>query len=259
MLLKPAEIAKAIVATGESNVKQSPMQTTLLGVAAGIFIGLGGVASLIMYTTVADAGLGKFLGSTLFVIAIMFTVLSGGALFTGNHLMTLGLIEKKYKITAVLKNWGLVFLGNFIGAAAIALLTYYSGILGNASEINAIGEKAVSIATAKLHIPFFEALIRGILCNLLVAGAVWMQTASDDVTGKIFAMYFPIVAFVVSGYEHVVANMFYIPMGLLLARDLSCVDMLVNNFIPVAIGNTIGGGVIIPVIYYLIYVKKQNK
>lgn len=257
MILKPNEIAQATIETGVAKAKKPLLTTMLLGISAGIFITLGGVASEVMYAKVADVGMGKFLGGSVFVIALMFTILAGGELYTGNNLMTLGLFEKRYSFGKVMANWGAVFLGNFIGACGLAFLAYQSGMFGLAGDINHIGEKAVAIAEAKVHIPFVQALVRGILCNLLVAGAVWMQTSAKDVAGKVLTMYFPIVAFVVSGYEHVVANMFYIPMGIFLGGNVTWAEMLINNFIPVAIGNAIGGGLIIPVLYYLIYVKKH--
>ncbi len=258
MLLKPNEIAEVTIATGESKANKAPFITMLLGIAAGIFIGLGGVASYVMYAKTADPGLGKFLGGSVFVIAIMFVIFAGGELFTGNNLMTMGWIKKKYGMDKIAINWAAVLLGNFIGCVVLAFLAAQSGLLGTAGDLNHIGEKAVAIAEAKNNIPFVQALVRGILCNLLVAGAVWMQTASKDAVGKIFLMYFPIVAFVVSGYEHVVANMFYMPMGIFLGADVAWTSMLVKNIVPVTIGNAIGGGLILPVLYYMIYVAPKK-
>lgn len=258
MMLKPQEIAEITIATGEVKANKAPFITMLLGIAAGIFIGLGGVASYVMYALSADPGLGKFLGGSVFVIAIMFVVFAGGELYTGNNLMTMGWFKKKYGLSKIAINWTAVLIGNFLGCLLIAWFSAESGLLGHIGDLNHIGEKAIAIAEAKVVIPFGEALIRGILCNLLVAGAIWMQTASKDVTGKIFLMYFPIVAFVVSGYEHVVANMFYIPMGILLGANATWGDMLVNNFIPVAIGNAIAGGLILPGLYYAIYVANKK-
>ncbi|MGB3367671.1 MAG: formate/nitrite transporter family protein [Acidaminobacteraceae bacterium] len=258
MMLKPNEIAEATIASGEAKAKQAPLITMLLGIAAGIFIGLGGVASYVMYATTADPGLGKFLGGTVFTIAIIFVIIAGGELYTGNNLMTMGWAKKKYGIDKVAINWTAVLIGNFIGSVFIAFLAAQSGLLGSIGAVNHVGEKAIIIAEAKVQLPFMQALIRGILCNMLVAGAIWMQTAAKDATGKIFLLFFPIVAFVISGYEHVVANMFYIPMGILLGADVSWSSMLVNNLVPVAIGNAIGGGLILPALYYMIYVAPKK-
>jgi len=258
MILKPNEITESVIHLGEVKANRAPFITMLLGIAAGIFIGLGGFATYVMYTKTIDPGFGKFLAGTVFVIAVMFVIFAGGELFTGNNLMTIGWAKKKYGFGKVAINWTAVLIGNFIGCVFIAFLAAQSGLLGSIGSLNEIGEKAIAIAESKNNIPFMQAVVRGVLCNLLVAGAIWMQTSSKDVVGKIFLLYFPIVAFVVSGYEHVVANMFYIPMGILIGADVTWGSMFANNLLPVAIGNTIGGGLILPALYYMIYVAPKK-
>lgn len=234
-------------------------QTFMLGFLGGIWISLGAIASIVMYTTVSDAGIGKFLGGIVFSVALLFVVLAGGEFFTGNNLITLGAISKKHSYTSVAINWFYVFLGNFFGAIMMVYIMYYTGIFGYDTNLNDFSKIAINIANNKVKLSFVEALTRGILCNLLVAGAVWLQSSSKDVAGKFWTIVFPITAFIVSGFEHVVANMFYIPIGLLLGADFSVVDMLYKNFLPVAIGNIISGGIMIPVFFYITYVKLAPK
>ncbi len=254
MVNSPKEISEIIIAQGESKANKKAYKTFLLGFSGGLFISLAAIASIVMYAYANDHALGKFLGGSVFSVALMFVVLAGGEFFTGNHLISLGYMEKKYKLNLVLKNFGVIFLGNLVGCLTMVAINYYGGAFGYESEATKLSHKIVAIAEAKVHLTFLEAMMRGIMCNMLVAGAVWMQASSKDVSGKVLTMFFPIVGFVVSGFEHVVANMFYIPMGMALGADVSVVA-LTGNLIPVAIGNIISGSFIIPVMYYFIYRK----
>jgi len=172
----------------------------------------------------------------------MLVLIPGSELFTGNILMTIGFIYRKYSFVKVLRNWCIVYLGNFLGGILIAWLVFNSGLLGNAGNLSSMGNVAVRIAETKLNLGFIEALSRGILCNMLVCLAVIMCIASRTVVGKIFGIYFPIMAFVASGYEHSVANMYFLPVGLMAkGQFISNFSSIFNNLIPVTIGNIIGG------------------
>ncbi len=256
MFLTTKEVAISQEEASKNKAFNSPSNTFILGVLGGIFISLGAFGSIIMYTFVADIGLGKFLAGTVFSVALMFVVLSGGEFFTGNNLITVGALTKQFSWWRVGVNWTFVFIGNFAGALAMVLIVYGTGLLGLNGDPTLSGETSVALATEKMNLTFLEAITRGILCNLLVAGAVWMQTSAKDVAGKVLTIFFPIVTFIISGFEHVVANMFYIPMGMILGANISIPSLLIDNILPVAIGNAISGGLIIPGLYYLVYLKK---
>ncbi|MCD5410071.1 MAG: formate/nitrite transporter family protein, partial [Clostridiales bacterium] len=216
-MLLPGEVAVATIETGRAKASKSTMTLLLLGILAGVFISFGAVGATTLWGLTQDPGLGKLLGAAIFPVGIIFVVLAGSELFTGNSLMTLALMDKKIGIKSLLRNWILVYIGNFIGAVAIAILIHQAYLWGSVDgATNMIGAKAVTIAKAKMSIPFATIIIRGILCNMVVVLAVWIQTSAKDVTGKILAMWFPITLFAMSGYEHVIANMFFIPVGMFL-------------------------------------------
>ncbi len=254
MVNAPKEISEIMINQGISKANKKAYKTFLLGFSGGLFISLAAIASIVMYAYASDQALGKFLAGAAFSVALMFVVLAGGEFFTGNNLITLGYLEKKYKFNLVLKNFTAVFLGNLVGCLFMVFINYYGGGFGYEAEATKLSHKIVAIAEAKANLSFLEALMRGIMCNMLVAGAVWMQASSKDVAGKVLTIFFPIVAFIVSGFEHVVANMFYIPMGMTLGAKVTTMDFL-GNLLPVAIGNMIAGSLIIPVMYYFIYRK----
>ncbi len=258
MYLTPKEISEAQAKTSTTKAFKSFDRTFLLGILGGIFISLGALGSIVMYAYVNDVGIGKFLGGAVFSIALLFVVISGGEFFTGNNLITLGLFNKQFGIGKIAKNWIAVFIGNFIGALGMVAIIYGTGLLQHGSEnvLSKTGEVSVHLAEMKTRLTFIEALTRGILCNLLVAGAVWMQTAATEVSGKVWTIFFPIVAFIVSGFEHVVANMFYIPTGMAVGASVSTGSFLIDNILPVALGNIISGGLMIPGLYYLVYLRK---
>ena len=160
--------------------------------------------------------------------------------------MTIGFIYRRYSLMKVLRNWLVVYFGNFLGAVIIASLVYASGLLARDGSVTSIGEAAAAIADGKLELGFIEAMCRGILCNMLVCLAVIMSISSKTIMGKIFGIYFPIMAFVASGYEHSVANMFFLPAGLMARGEfISGFPTIFRNLIPVTIGNIIGGLLIV--------------
>ncbi|MGV8145571.1 MAG: formate/nitrite transporter family protein [Alkaliphilus sp.] len=257
-MLLPGEVAVATIEAGRAKASKGTITLLLLGILAGAFISFGAVGATTLWGLTQDPGLGKLLGAAIFPVGIIFVVLAGSELFTGNSLMSLALMDKKIGFRGLLRNWALVYIGNFIGAVVIAILIHQAYLWGSVDgATNLIGAKAVAIAKAKMSIPFATVIIRGILCNMVVVLAVWIQTSAKDVTGKILAMWFPITLFAMSGYEHVIANMFFLPVGMFLGADITWSGMIINNFFPATIGNIIGGAAIIPALYYFILVKKS--
>lgn len=243
LFLSPIEISKAISDIGEKKATETVFELFIFGILAGMYIAFGAVgATMVLSGGTLDPGLAKFLAGSIFSVGLMLVLIPGSELFTGNILMTIGFIYSKYSLVKVLRNWLVVYLGNLVGAVIIAWLILHSGLMGNVGSLNAAGKTAVGIADAKLALTFSECFSRGILCNMLVCLAVIMCIASRTVEGKILGIYFPIMTFVACGYEHSVANMYFLPAGLLASgRFLSGFTGMFTNLIPVTLGNILGG------------------
>lgn len=251
----PAEISQCMVDGCNKKAKLSIGKMLLLGIFAGMFIGFGAYGFTLITSgagTGFEATFAKFLGASVFPVGLMLVVLCGAELFTGNNLMTLSVLKKEITVGAMLRNWGVVWVANLIGAVLLAFLMSKSGLYNEAMTAKAIG-----IAEAKVAIPLVAVIIRAIFCNILVVLAVWMAAGSRDIIGKIFAIWFPIMLFVLSGFEHSVANMFYLPMGLFVGANITWAQIFINNILPVTLGNIIGGAAIIPFVYYFCYLKKS--
>lgn len=254
--LSPKEVAQSWIDIGRNKVGYSFRNVFFLAVLGGFFIGLGGHGNLVVSQTLGnlDAGFAKFMGAAVFPVGIMMVVFAGGELFTGNALIGSAWANGNVKLSKYMINLAIVFFGNLVGSLLLVFILYagdmYTGHLA---------EKAIAVAEAKSSLTFMQAFMRGILCNVLVAGAVYIQVAAQDVTGKIFALWFPVMLFVLSGYEHVVANMFFIPMGAAVGANLNWTDVIVNNAIPVALGNLVGGALFIAIVYWFIYLKGSQK
>jgi len=247
LFLTPVEISRTIRDIGEKKANENIFELLIFGILAGIYIALGGnVAIAVLSGGTLDPGFAKFLAGSVFSLGLMLVLILGSELFTGNILMTIGLIYRKYSFIKVLRNWVVVYFGNFFGALIIATLVFNSGLLGRVGDLSLMGGVAANITEAKLSLGFTEALCRGILCNMLVCLAVIMSISSKTIMGKIFGIYFPIMAFVASGYEHSVANMYFLPVGLIVKGEFASKFLsMFNNLIPVTIGNIIGGLLIV--------------
>ncbi|MFC1646360.1 formate/nitrite transporter family protein, partial [Candidatus Omnitrophota bacterium] len=211
LFLTPPEISRAISDIGEKKAAATIFELFIFGILAGIYISFGAnVATAVLSGGTLDAGFAKFLAGSVFSVGLMLVLIPGSELFTGNILMTIGFIYRKYSFPKVLRNWLVVYMGNLLGALLIAFLVFKSGLLVSFGEFTSMGAVAIKIAEVKLQLGFTEALCRGILCNMLVCLAVIMSIASRSVIGKIFGIFFPIMAFVASGYEHSVANMYFL-------------------------------------------------
>ena len=249
----PAEITEIWINNGIKKANLSVGKMLVLGMLAGAYIGFG--ANVFVLATAAGGDpfqsmVAKLIGAALFPVGLMMVILCGAELFTGNNLLTLALMDKKITAGKMLKNWVIVYIGNLIGSVLLAFVLAKSGLFADAA-----GERAMAIAASKTSIPFMPAVLRGIGCNILVVLACWLQAGAKDMIGKIFAIWFPIMMFVFAGFEHSVANMTYIPLGIFLGADVSWGAFFLANLLPVTIGNLIGGAVVIPFAYYYAYKK----
>ncbi len=258
----PREISEKIQSVGVSKARLSFLQTAMLGVLAGAFIGLGAL----YYTLVAsDPTLGfaatRVLGGFVFSLGLVLVSVGGAELFTGNNLMVMAWADRKITAAELLRNWSVVYVANAVGAVGLAVTVY----LANHGAMNggAVAAAYVKIAAAKTALPFGEAFFKGVLCNLLVCLAVWLAMAGHTVVDKIVAIVLPVSAFVAAGFEHSVANMYFIPLGLMLAdgvtlpatvnvAGLGWAD-LASNFAAVTLGNIVGGSGMVALVYFFVY------
>ena len=253
------ELSKTISALGIKKANTRAWQLFILGVLAGLYIGLGGQVSLVA----VQQGLGKIVAGAVFSVGLVLVVVAGAELFTGNIIMVVGAMASLFTIGQVLRNWLAVYAGNFVGAFVLAALVWKSGLMGHANALNELGTLAASVAQAKLAQPFGEAVIRGILCNMLVVLAIIMATIAKDVVSKVVCCVLPIMVFVACGFEHCVANMYLIPLGLF-AKGVPVLSqgIMFRNIIPVTIGNIIGGIIILVIhpnrIHQLVYLWKNR-
>ena len=200
-------------------------------------------------------GSSAFFGGIAFSFGLVLVVIAGAELFTGNNLIVMAWADKKITTAQLLRNWGLVYLANFVGAGAAALLVHYSGVLQLGG--GGVAKTAVNIASAKAQLPFAEALLRGLLCNALVCLAVWLCVAAHSVSGKILAILLPVSAFVALGFEHSVANMYFLPVGMLEGAAVTPAE-LAKNLLSVTLGNIFGGSGFVALVYWAVYLRKSG-
>ena len=186
-----------------------------------------------------------------FSLGLILVIVGGAELFTGNNLIVMAYADGRISLARLLRNWGIVYVGNILGSLAMAVMVVLSGTLDMGD--GAVARTAVNIATAKVDLPMLEAFFRGVLCNTLVCLAVWMCFAAHAVAGKILAIVFPVAAFVALGFEHSVANAYLIPVGYLAGADQVSLVGFLANMIPVTFGNVIGGGVFVALVYWIVY------
>jgi formate/nitrite transporter len=251
----PREIAQRVQDACMLKARLPFLQLAMLGILAGGFIGLG---SLYYVIVVSDPTLGfagqRVLGGVVFSLGLLLVVVAGAELFTGNNLLAMAWADGCLPTRDVLYNWAVVCAANFLGAAGLAAVVFLSGH----TDMNggAIGQTYLKIAAAKSSLPFWEAFFRGVLCNVLVCMAVWMTLAGRSVMDKFIAIVFPISAFVAAGFEHSIANMYFLPLAMMLqasAGQAVEVAGLWRNLVPVIAGNLVGGSVLVALVYYVIY------
>lgn len=274
--LTPKEIVTATIETGIKKVRTKPLNQFILGILAGAFIAFASegsnMAAFNLFAKPETYGLGKALAGVVFATGLMLVIIAGGELFTGNTLITIGVLEKKIKLKDMLSNWFFVYLGNFVGAVFIAYMMNMSGLFNSGD--NMLGGITLKIAAYKTHLTFSQAFYLGIMCNWLVCIAVWMSYGAKDIIGKCFAIFFPISLFITSGFEHSIANMYYIPAGILAKSNASWVEasgltaeklahlnwstFITKNLVPVTIGNIVGGVILVAGVYWFTYYKNSE-
>lgn len=264
----PKEIAQKVETIGVAKARLPLLSMLMLSILAGGFIGLGALYFVIVKSDPTLAFAAKqVLGGVVFSLGLILVVVAGAELFTGNNLLAMAWADGKISTFELLRNWVVVCIGNFIGAAGLAVLVY----LSHHPDMNngAIAQEYIKIAEAKAAMPFWTAFFKGILCNVFVCMAVWMALAGRSVVDKVLAIIFPISAFVAAGFEHSVANMFFFPLAMLLQtfgslgvpeHALQTVTWtgFFSNIIPVILGNIIGGSVLVGLVYHVIYLRDKK-
>lgn len=256
-VVAPARIAQLVDDVAVRKVGMGFIQTLTLGVLAGAFIAFGAMFFTLVITG-SELGFGptRLLGGMAFSLGLVLVIIGGAELFTGNSLIVLGVADGRVSAAQLLRNWSIVYLENLIGALGCAGLVHLSGTLDVGG--GAVGANAVAIAQSKLALTPLEAFTRAILCNVLVCLAVWMCFAAHSVSGKVPVILFPITAFVALGFEHSVANMYMIPVGMLHGGVIDTGAFLTNLAIVTA-GNVVGGGLLVALVYWLVYLRADGK
>lgn len=248
----PKQIAENYVPIAEGKGALPVGKAFLLAILAGMFIAAAGVGAAI-----GAAAVGKLAAACIFPAGLAMVILAGSELFTGNCMMVIGVAEKRFGVKALLLSWLVVYLGNFVGGLIVSALAVYGGTFANYYE------SLIATAAAKTSLAFGDAFFRGILCNVLVCLGVWMAFASKDAGGKVIALFFPIMVFVLCGYEHCIANMFYVPGGLFCcarygaaAEGLTWGAFFLKNLLPVTLGNIVGGAGL-GMMFWAIHLRKK--
>lgn len=272
--LLPPEMAKKAENAGVAKANLGKWRMLALAVLAGAFIALGAVFATTVTTGASgnmSFGMAKLAGGLVFSLGLILVVVAGAELFTGNNLIVMAWAGGKVSTSKLLRNWVIVYVGNFIGAIATAVLVFLGQQYMSAN--GALGVNALNIANNKAGLEFVPALMLGILCNALVCMAVWLCMSARTTTDKILAIIFPISAFVAAGFEHSIANMYFIPIGLFIKQfappefwqaagvtaadyaNLTWSNFFIANLVPVTIGNIIGGTVMVGLVYWFIYLR----
>ncbi len=256
----PKEIIQAVNNAGLNKAKMSLEKTLVMGFLAGAFIAFGGFLAIMVGGGIpgiksVNPGLQKFIFGGTFPVGLMLVVIAGSELFTGNTAISVpGVLSGRIKWLAWIKNMFLSYAGNLAGSLFVAyFLVYLTGLL--ASDPWLIS--TVGIAQSKVNQTFWVLFLKGIGCNWLVCLAIWLAVASEDAAGKILGIWFPIMAFVTLGFEHSVANMFFIPLGIFYGADVTWTQFFIVNLIPVTLGNIVGGSFFVGTIYWYIYEFKE--
>ena len=273
--LQPREIAEKMEKVGVQKVNLNSFSVFILAITAGAFIALGGI-----YFTFATSQIivtrpfTQIIGGMVFSMGLILVVIAGAELFTGNHLAIMGLASRKITVSKLLRNWILVYVGNFLGSVATAAILYMSKAWTNNGY--QFGIRAMMIASHKVSLGFVEAFFLGILCNSLVCLALWLAASGKKVSDKVLAIIFPISAFVAIGFEHSVANMYFLTFSLMIKDDpmllsamktagitvdTSNIDYIgvLNNLVPVTLGNIVGGCIFVGLVYWLAYLRNNRK
>jgi formate/nitrite transporter len=270
--LLPAETARRAEAVGVAKAEMRFDRLAVLSVLAGAFIALGAVFSTVVTAGGGMApGVARLLGGLVFSLGLVLVVIAGAELFTGNTLTVIATASRRVRVGALFRSWLVVYVGNFVGALVTTLAVYWSGLYESGG--GTVGARALDIASVKTALGFREAVFLGVLANALVCLGVWLSLSARSVADKILAVVFPVTAFVAAGFEHSIANMYFIPAGILIkawapasfwsdigrtagdAPTVTWQDFLVGNLVPVTIGNLIGGAVLVGLVYWFVYLR----
>ncbi len=278
--LAPSEMAAKAESTGVKKATSDALQLFMLAILAGAFVGLGAIyyTTVLAGTSSLPYGVQRLLGGLVFCLGLVLVIVGGAELFTGNNLIIMAWANKKITAAQLLRNWGIVYVGNFVGSALTALIMYFTRqyTFGN----GAVGLTALNIANTKSSLEFIPAVALGIMCNAMVCMAVWLCFSAHSTTDKILSIIFPISGFVAAGFEHSVANMYFIPVGLFIKQfdptvfqlpafvdagktlanysALTWGNFFLKNLLPVTIGNVIGGALMVGGVYWFIYLRKAK-
>lgn len=252
----PVEAIEVIIESNLKKIYSESEKILLNGILGGIFIGVAGIGqlSILQSSNPTNEVFVKFLGATVFPVGLILCLLLGGTLFTGNCLLFVNYFKKDVGLKLILKNLLITWIGNFIGGGLIAYLSYFAGMF----KTEPMQKIIMNIATNKLVLSYSECIFSGFLCNILVIAGIWLSTSSKDSAGKFYGCLFPIILFVISGYQHVVANMFIITMAKIVSPEsINFIESLTSHFLPVTIGNFLSGGIFFPLVFYYLYVHKK--
>jgi len=275
--LLPHQITKKADDVAYSKATKAFVSAFYLAITAGMFISL----AFVFYITVTTGsenmpwGISKLIGGLAFSMGLLLVVVVGGELFTSSTLTLIAKASNRITTARMLKNWAVVYFGNFIGAAFLVILIFLAGLYG--ADNGQWGLNALQVAQHKLHHTFTEAVALGMLCNIMVCLAIWMAFGARTITDKMFAVLLPVAMFVASGFEHSIANMFMVPTGIMIHHfappefwaaighspsefaDITTLNFVAHNLIPVTIGNIIGGGVVVGLMHWMIYLRPSKK
>jgi formate/nitrite transporter len=271
----PPEMARKAEEAGAAKAGRDALSLLVLSILAGAFIAFGAIFMTVVITGSEGAmpfGVVRLLGGIVFSLGLILVVVGGAELFTGDNLMVMAWAGRVIKARALLRAWVIIYLGNLIGAVGTAGLVFLSGHADLAGGL--VGKTALGIAAGKAEIPLFEAVVLGILCNVLVCLAIWLSYSARTVVGKVVAIVPPISAFVAAGFEHSIANMYFFPIALMIKewehepfwqaigaapKDYPGLTVMaaLGNIAPVTIGNIIGGGVLVGVVYWFVYLRRR--
>ncbi|MGB0551812.1 MAG: formate/nitrite transporter family protein [Alphaproteobacteria bacterium] len=253
-LYAPAKIAVLVKNIGVRKARTSFAPALMLGILAGAFIAIGAMLYTMTVTGVEwGIGANRLLGGLVFSLGLVLVIIGGAELFTGNCLFVMAWTDRKVSTGLLIRNWGIVYFGNFVNAAGATALVHGSGTLGLGES--AVQATAAAIARGKLSLPFMEVFVRGILCNILVCLAVCLSYAAHHVAGKFLVIILPVAAFVALGFEHSVSNMYFIPVAMFASVEGVTMSGFFASLIPVTLGNIVGGGVFVAFVFWVIYLR----
>jgi len=270
----PADMEKRVEQASVRKANLTWLSLLMLSILAGAFIALASeFFTLVIFDSTLPVGITRLIGGLCFSLGLVLVVIAGAELFTGNNLIIMGFASRVVSFKQLLRNWGLSYLGNFIGSISVVFLMFFTNLWSMKNFM--LGAKIVQIAADKTNLTFLEGLSRAILCNALVCLAVWLCFSARTVVSKVAAIIFPITAFVASGFEHSIANMYFIPMGLLLKRNTNVMGALnsampdlnisnlnlygfFGNLFSVTLGNIVGGAIMVGAVYWMIIILPEK-